>query len=178
MSTDDKFNNATYYSCSEDCESLTHATPEDAIAEYLDACAEVGESLRSVIERNCPVSVDAYERDEVDDGFAKLESLDLAERFAESWGESYGNVFEGDDQIDQDELAKELQPILERYAKSAVPWQCSKGMTKIYSVEDVLAIHRIEIHDEEHGICIICHGTGKIADVDACAFCDGEGVTK
>lgn len=126
MTTPDPFNTADCYTTSRDAGEFHSTTVKDALQEsgYLP---------------DDPVTVYAYKRRIVDDGWIKDEAVRLAEELAESYDDEFGG---GDEPMinDLDTIEAALIPIIRSAVAKHPPWQCEKVAERTFSAEEVRKI--------------------------------------
>lgn len=138
----DAFDNATFYTCDEHAETLTHEHPEDAIFAFFDE-ATGGDAVSERIREWSPLTVYAYQRDEVSKQWLSGQAERLAEDFAESYSDSYGAPDGGPIKgCDMDNLCSALRGVLAEAVTETPPWSCTKVATRVYDAAEVERILR------------------------------------
>ena len=85
-----EFPKADYYDCC-DSETLSHDTPEEAIEYLIDNSGLPRETMDEIIKRLAPVTVTAYVRQVVTDGWIRAIAGSVVEDVVERWEEDFGD---------------------------------------------------------------------------------------
>ena len=129
MKTDDEkaFNEADFYSCDADAESLSDDNWEGAIGEFLDCYSpeEVSE-----------VTIYAYKRAVVKRADVEAYALNAAISFHEELSEEYGD--RGTSHEVPDELWQPFLRAAQEYMSTYVPWRCKVVAQREMSREEVI----------------------------------------
>lgn len=127
-----------YYSCTDE-EYLTHTSPEEAVADYLEGW-----------DGDCPfpVEVFVYKRTPVD---AATTAKGLAARAAqdavEFWDINYGGP-DGEMRVsmaEEEDLCRKLQAVLEPFLAERTPWTCDRIAAVTLEEIDVRELLREEV---------------------------------
>jgi hypothetical protein len=144
----DPFDGADFYDVREG-ETLTHATPWDAIDDHLSDNGEPGETLGAVIDRLAPIEVIAFRSVKVSDyqwfRFAEI----AAESVVSEWNDS-AEISGGDEdpwtETRTKALADALEPLIRQHAPP--PWCCEESGRREYSAADLRAMFASEIEGQ------------------------------
>lgn len=125
------FEGATYYDTREDCESLTHETPEAAICEWLEDGNEPAE-----------LKVFAFRRAVVSDEWIKHTAYLLAVRVIEGWDdEGYGDPDnESFDAAEVKSLEAKMENAVREFVATVKPWSCEVCGSRVYTKDEVAAL--------------------------------------
>jgi hypothetical protein len=142
----DPFDSATYCAVG-DSENLTHDSVTDAIQQHLDDCGELGETLRETIQREAPITVDAYERMTVSEGWITRESERMEEGLVEAWFDEFGNP-ESFTYAVSDDVRALLQHAVRKHVESTQVWACEKVASRTFSATEIEEMFAEEIARE------------------------------
>ena len=145
------FDNARFYEAC-DSERLSHDTVEDAVYARLDQFAEKGDKLVDLIARHCPIVVTAWNPMTVDDDWIKSVAqrfaCDLAEAFAEDFGDPDGDGDEMDDAAEA-AFAQAVAPLIRATAADCNVWQAEEVQARAFDEDVVRRMFAKEIAEEE-----------------------------
>jgi hypothetical protein len=119
------FPDGEFYACN-DPETLTHETPEEALAEYLDTDLNPKMTVTEVIAsiRSCSIDVTAYKRAEVSDKQIEDWADGLLEKLAEDFDEEHGDP----DGSTGDAFPGDAEQVMREAVKSIIRrstvWRC------------------------------------------------------
>lgn len=144
----DPFDTADYYECSENIESLSHDSPEEALETYLDGYMEPDCDAEAVIRKNCPVTCTAFTRTSVPPGQARKWAEAFADLLNEWWPEEeYGDPDADADGPGDKRFIEDVTPVIQAAIDRTHVWQCQKVGTRTYSADEVLTMMRAEVPD-------------------------------
>jgi len=149
----DPFDSATYYDACDDGENLTYDSVEEALQQRLDDCGEPGETLRETIQREAPITVDAYVRAVVTDDWITQQAERMAERLEEAWHDEFGNPDSGFDYPRAgDETRALLEQAVRKYVESTQVWACERVASREFTAAQLEEMFAEEIAKEDgHG---------------------------
>lgn len=145
---------AEFYDCA-DSDRLTHTTPEEAVADWLDTHFEQGEPLGACIARVSPVELVAYRREEVADAWLAMHAESFLESAAESFSEEYGDPDGDGDELDDAAIQAALPDMiaaLRKLCAEGTVWRCdrvAKVELDAETVERMMREHCPEWFEEE-----------------------------
>jgi len=145
------FQQATYFTCDDDCEQLSCDTVEDAIEEHLDGWQCCGADTVALIRERGPVEVFGHSQKIIDEFDMNSWTLRLGEQLGEWVDDEFGDP-EGDHNLDTEEFERELLPLVRKCIAKHTVWQCESAGSRIYTVDEVMAMmkqHRPEWFEEE-----------------------------
>jgi hypothetical protein len=149
VKTMDPFDSATYYDACDDGENLTYDSAEEALQQRLDDCGEPGETLRETIQREAPITVDAYVRAPVPDDWIMDEAERLAASFEESWHEDFGNP---DSHYESGRVGEEVRALIEqavrKHAEVTQVWACRMVASREFTAAELEEMFAEEIAKE------------------------------
>lgn len=152
------YDSAVFYDCRAS-EVLSHETPWDSIAEFLDCFTSPGCDMIEIIRSNSPITVTAYNRARIQDSWIAFRVESLAHLLAEQFGEEFGNPNEDDQAMPADVMerfAKEIAPAVRSAVEKCDVWPCFVCGTRTYTFDDVVNMARREQPDwfvEENSQC-------------------------
>jgi hypothetical protein len=144
MANGKAFEGAEYYDCDDSVESLSRATPAEALEYYFDSLHKEGVSIEDDIAAYSPVTVYAWHRMEPDLTIFAGGLVDtLAERIREDDELGMCDV-DGYDPVkwDAGAIEKAIADAIAPFGKSVVPWCCEQTGNREYSAEEATAILR------------------------------------
>src|SRR5580658_9729702 len=140
------FDQADFFDCT-DAEELTHETPEEAIADYLDVFAAADGDMTKIIHMHTPLVVRALSRKTLEPSFsdqvARWALEGALEQYDEEFGSGERSLIEMSDPeavTAKEEIARALQKLF----KSADVWQCDEVAVREYEAAEVEAMMRDE----------------------------------
>jgi hypothetical protein len=139
----DAFDKADFYDC-RGSETLTHESPEEALADYVNAFLSPGCDTAAVIREIAPVQVSAYERGAISKKDIENWAAFALEHVREHFADSYGDP-DGADGID-DGAAEAAKPLMvtaiEKLVEGAQVWSCDNIAQRTYDAAEVEALVR------------------------------------
>jgi len=135
------FDAAAYYDTDDGAETLDHSELESALEYILDNAWEKDKSWDDILAELCPITVYAFQRKTVEDGFAAGVVDSWMDDFDEMhWCEEYGNFLDQSDPWSKEEekkLREALSETLQKWIAKAHVWQCDQIAEAEFSEEEV-----------------------------------------
>lgn len=126
------FDGATYYDTDDDCERLTHESPDEAIEAYVDRQWDNSLSDEANFEAIGPVTVYAWTRDTVSDAELVTYASWAADAFAEHFGDNHGAPDRDDDDAYMVDIVVGFIQVVRRVMKPEHVWQCTRVAEREY----------------------------------------------
>jgi hypothetical protein len=166
MSSDDAFDRAEFYDCL-DSEVLSHATPEDAVAAWLEFWIEQGCDIRKIAEEHeCEITAHARETVSEDWIRERAETMldDLAEDFEHDFGDPSG------DRLHDEEIKACVPAMIDavrQFTERADVWRCERVAARVLDEDEVEAAtrqHSPESFEKSDSPSDVSTDTAKDAD--------------
>lgn len=145
MTDPNAFESANYYDCDDGSEELSYTCPEEAIESYLDARADVGDSMEKLIAEHAPVTVYAFSREKPHGSWYRATAISLAEDALERWCDDYG----GELPDLEPKLETAFESLLREHFTPERVWSCKQVASREYGAEELRDMFKDEIAADE-----------------------------
>lgn len=141
------FNTATYYTCDDSVEQLSHETWEEAIEEHIDGWFDPTKPARrpmdEIMAEISSLTVYAWKRKEIDPRFGEHAVDDMFETLDDDWHDDYGDC-DGDACVFGKEELKKLKEkfyaLMRKSLKNARPWQCDVVTERLFNEDELTTL--------------------------------------
>jgi hypothetical protein len=149
------YDNALFYEVEgEPADALCHESPKEVLEEYLHN-QRLGGTLRQVIQEEDQVTVEAYDRKVVTEGYIVMCAEGVVDDLEDSFHEEFGDpdpdpggstVFDPDVRAT---LLAEVQAAFSKALKATTVWQCEVVGERTYDEDELLEMFKREIEEDE-----------------------------
>lgn len=144
------FHTATYYTCDDSVEELSHETWAEAITEHLDAwhdpCTH-NSPIDTIIAGCSPLKVYAYARDVVEPRFGEHAVDSMMETLDDDWHDNYGDL-DGDSCVFSPDKKKDITEkfyvLMRECLADATSWRCAVFAEMEFDAEELTALMKKE----------------------------------